>query len=267
MPMPTAASKSNCDASTDDPKLALLTDLATLIDKFNDLIAMRAAASGYCDLDASSLVPSARLATALAAIYGLTPAADRGLYFTSASAASLFTLTSFARTLLDDADAATARTTLGVGSASETVAGLVELATTAEAIAGTDTARAVTPAGVAASIPAQLNAAGSAPVYACRAWVNFNGTGTVTINASGNVSSITDNGTGDYTVNFTVAMPDANYAYTGTCRRADATVRPQTISQSNDAIFNPSASAFRFRTAQYEGTLQDPLMCSVAIYR
>jgi hypothetical protein len=43
--------------------------------------------------------------------------------------------------------------------------------------------------------------------------VNFNGTGTVAIRASGNVSSITDNGTGDYTVNFTTAMPDANYAF------------------------------------------------------
>lgn len=48
--------------------------------------------------------------------------------------------------------------------------------------------------------------------YKCRAWVNFNGTGTVAIRASGNVSSITDNGVGDYTVNFTTAMPDANYA-------------------------------------------------------
>jgi len=58
----------------------------------------------------------------------------------------------------------------------------------------------------------QFNASGSAPVYACRAWVNFNGTGTVAIRASGNVSSITDNGTGDYTVNFTTAMQDANYS-------------------------------------------------------
>jgi hypothetical protein len=54
---------------------------------------------------------------------------------------------------------------------------------------------------------------GTAPIYPCRAWVNFNGTGTVAIRASGNVSSITDNGTGDYTVNFTTAMPDANYAF------------------------------------------------------
>lgn len=52
----------------------------------------------------------------------------------------------------------------------------------------------------------------AAPAYGCRAWVNFNGTGTVAIRANGNVSSITDNGVGDYTINFTTAMPDANYA-------------------------------------------------------
>jgi hypothetical protein len=51
-----------------------------------------------------------------------------------------------------------------------------------------------------------------ATAYGCRAWVNFNGTGTVAIRASGNVTSITDNNTGDYTVNFTNAMPDANYS-------------------------------------------------------
>ena len=54
-----------------------------------------------------------------------------------------------------------------------------------------------------------------ATAYGCRAWVNFNGTGTVAIRASGNVSSITDGGTGDYTVNFTTAMPDTSYAGIG----------------------------------------------------
>ena len=67
----------------------------------------------------------------------------------------------------------------------------------------------------ASQITTALNATGSAPIYACRAWVNFNGTGTVAIRASGNVSSITDNGVGDYTVNFTTAMPDANYNMVG----------------------------------------------------
>jgi hypothetical protein len=52
----------------------------------------------------------------------------------------------------------------------------------------------------------------------CRAWVNFNGTGTVAIRASFNVSSITDNGLGDYTVNFTNAMPDANYEANYSCQ-------------------------------------------------
>ena len=56
----------------------------------------------------------------------------------------------------------------------------------------------------------------SAVAYGCRAWVSFNGTGTPAIRGSGNVSSITDNGTGDYTVNFTTAMPDANYCVSGT---------------------------------------------------
>jgi hypothetical protein len=53
----------------------------------------------------------------------------------------------------------------------------------------------------------------------CKAWVNFNGTGTVAIRASYNVSSITDNGVGNYTVNFTTAMADTNYAVVSTAGR------------------------------------------------
>ena len=65
------------------------------------------------------------------------------------------------------------------------------------------------------------NLAGTGPVtltgqYAAKAWVNFNGTGTVAIRQSGNVSSITDGGTGIYTVNFTTALTDANYATVAT---------------------------------------------------
>ncbi len=51
-----------------------------------------------------------------------------------------------------------------------------------------------------------------ATAYGCRAWVNFNGTGTLAIRDSGNVSSVTDNSTGYYTINFSNAMPDTNYA-------------------------------------------------------
>lgn len=59
---------------------------------------------------------------------------------------------------------------------------------------------------------ASVVATGEAPYYVCRAWVNFNGVGAITIRGSGNVSSITDNGVGSYTVNFTTGMPDANYS-------------------------------------------------------
>jgi len=65
---------------------------------------------------------------------------------------------------------------------------------------------------IESQVKTATNATGSAPVYACRAWVNFDGTGTVSIRASGNVSSITDNGTGDYTVNLTTAMTDTSYS-------------------------------------------------------
>ena len=96
-----------------------------------------------------------------------------------------------------------------------------------DAVATTNIAsNAVTTAKIAdaAITAAKLSGAqsGSAPIYGARAWVNFNGTGTVAIRASGNVSSITDGGTGVYTVNFTTAMPDTNYSVNVTARRIDA---------------------------------------------
>jgi hypothetical protein len=86
------------------------------------------------------------------------------------------------------------------------------IASTAEAQAGTNNTNFITPLRMREG----FNASGSAPVYACRAWVNFDGTTATpsTIRASGNVSSVTKNSTGNYTANFTTAMPDANYAYT-----------------------------------------------------
>lgn len=66
--------------------------------------------------------------------------------------------------------------------------------------------------GVANTPPTIQDSAGTQIGTFCRAWVNFNGTGTVAIRSSFNVTSITDNGVGTYTVNMTTAMPDANYA-------------------------------------------------------
>ena len=157
---------------------------------------------------------------------------------------------------------ATAITNAATPVASETVAGKIEIATSAEAIAGTDTARAITPAGLRSG----LNASGSAPVYACRAWVNFNGTGTVAIRASGNVSSITDNGTGDYTVNFTTEMPDANYAVTGFARKsATDDANPLILSANHTYIY--STSAVQIKTVVGYWTFTDGLTVCVAIFR
>lgn len=89
-------------------------------------------------------------------------------------------------------------------------------ATSTEASSGTNTNSLITPAGLRQG----LNATGSAPIYACRAWVNFNGTGTVAIRASGNVSSITDVGTGNYTLNLTTPLEDANYCITASANAA-----------------------------------------------
>ena len=106
---------------------------------------------------------------------------------------------------------------------------------------------------VAPTATALTTASGSAPSYSARAWVNFNGTGTVAIRASGNVSSITDNGTGDYTVNFATAMPDADYALNittattfGRTMQVDAssdTAAPTTQSTSAVRITAKSTSA------------------------
>jgi hypothetical protein len=91
----------------------------------------------------------------------------------------------------------------------------------------------------------------------CRAWVNFNGTGTVAIRASFNVSSITDNGTGDFTVNFTTAMVDANYSClimggrssndtTDLCTANISSQTAPTTSVVRIRTFNPGVGYFDF---------------------
>jgi hypothetical protein len=80
----------------------------------------------------------------------------------------------------------------------------------------------------------------------CRAWVNFNGTSTVAIRADFNVSSITDNGTGDYTVNFSVAMPDANYCISAISSTTTATgASITTVREANQGGTNPTTALFR----------------------
>jgi len=109
-----------------------------------------------------------------------------------------------------------------------------------------------------------------ATAYGCRAWVNFNGTGTVAIRASGNVTSITDNGTGDYTVNFTAALADANYsAVYGTQFDTGTTSNPFFIGlrATNGTVATKTASALRISTWNYLGGVVDTSNISASIFR
>ena len=110
-----------------------------------------------------------------------------------------------------EVDTAISNATPTIPNATETVAGKAKIATTAIAQAGVNDADFLTPK----KLRDALNATGGAPIFACRAWVNFNGAGTVKINASGNVSGITRNGVGDYTINFTEPMQHADYVVLG----------------------------------------------------
>jgi hypothetical protein len=112
--------------------------------------------------------------------------------------------------------------------------------------------------------PAALStASGSAPSYSARAWVNFNGTGTVAIRESGNVSSITDNGTGDYTVNFTTATTDANYSTTGT----SGGVNTGYILGVYSSAASPSTTAVRVGNFRPGVGLGDEAYINVTVHR
>jgi hypothetical protein len=105
----------------------------------------------------------------------------------------------------------------------------------------------------------------NANAYGCRAWVNFNGTGTVAIRASGNVSSITDNGTGDYTVNFTTALADTNYAVLTTCRDDG---NANFVTSLSLGLNLKTTTAVRVLAARRDsGSLTDSSEYNVAIFR
>ena len=148
--------------------------------------------------------------------------------------------------LLTSANAAAARTALALGgSAVLGVSTNTNFDADGTSVASRATIKTFVDAAIAPGVKAALNASGSAPIYACRAWVNFNGTGTVAIRAAGNVSSITDNGVGNYTVNFTTAMPDADYC-------AVVTGREDSAGSQNGAAY---ASIRRSSTAQQVGSI------------
>jgi hypothetical protein len=143
---------------------------------------------------------------------------------------------------------------------SGTITGATTLATTVASPAFT------TPNIDSAQIP---TVSGTAPLYMCRAWVNFNGTGTVAIRASGNVSSITDDGTGNYTVNFTNALVDTNYSANVTVSldgtpNVSGTVR-QCMVNASGTMTTTSCGVSSFQTV---GTsVNDAAVMNVAIFR
>lgn len=107
-----------------------------------------------------------------------------------------------------------------------------------------------------------------ATAYGCRAWVNFNGTGTVAIRASGNVSSITDNGTGDYTVNFTTAMPDANYSAVAVTSTDGSNNAVSINTQSTQgSVSTPTTTAVRMQVARASVGYVDPSYVNVSVFR
>jgi hypothetical protein len=99
------------------------------------------------------------------------------------------------------------------------------------------------------------------PEFKCRAWVNFNGTGTVAIRASGNISSITDNGTGNYTVNLATAMPDANYAVVQGGVSGTVNVAQANMTTSSFVVLTNSI------TSGSQGITQDSASIQLAVIR
>ena len=102
--------------------------------------------------------------------------------------------------------------------------------------------------------------------YKCRAWVNFNGRNTVAIKASGNVSSITDNGTGNYTVNFATAMVDANYSIAG-CAQSTGGGYTVHIYATANSLSPFTTSGFPIGVTTNSGSSADSETISVSVFR
>jgi hypothetical protein len=114
--------------------------------------------------------------------------------------------------------------------------------------------------GVATTPPTIQDSAGTEIGTFCRAWVNFNGTGTVAIRADFNVTDILDNGVGDYTVNFTTVMPDADYTWVGNGQTLNSLVTGDTTAKTASQLFIATAGATN-------NTKFDETSVTIAVFR
>jgi autotransporter-associated beta strand protein len=142
------------------------------------------------------------------------------------------------------------------------------------AVTGTSTFTGATTltGGVAGDFKMNSGYGSVATAYGCRAWVNFNGTGTVAIRASGNVSSITDQGVGRYRVNLTNAMPDTNYVTVGsvlnsTTPAVNAVAWLVGSDDSGATAGSYTTTSFQIGTFQSVATAWDPQYVQAAIFR
>jgi hypothetical protein len=148
-----------------------------------------------------------------------------------------------------------ALTTNGSGTLSWAAA-TPTIASTAEAEAGTNNTNFITPLRMREG----FNASGSAPVYACRAWMLYDGSAQ-DLRGSGNVSSVTRNGTGDYTMNFSTAMPSDRYAPAGS-----AGVTSSITTTRHIVNFSLNSTSYRFSVQTASGALADADRIGISIH-
>lgn len=170
----------------------------------------------------------------LAALAGLTSAADKLPYFTGSGTAAVADFTAGARTFVAQSDL----------SATASAEGLVELATAAEMVTGTDTAR----------VPSVATTANHPGVAKFWGYVTVSG-GTPTLAANYNITSITDSGPGLLTVTIANDMGSTSYVIQGTCTGADSSTRTCQVSSTNAQ----AAGSFKLVCQDADGQNQDPV--------
>jgi hypothetical protein len=193
------------------------------------------------------------MATATAADYSTTTVAN-GLYYPLSSNPAGYLTTAPVTSVAGRTGAITLAVADVSGAAPLASPALTGTPTAPTATGGTNTTQIATTAFVTAAIPTNN----------VKAWISFNGTGTPAVRGSMNVSSITDNGAGDYTINFTTAMSDANYATVVTAMRVSGNTGAQGFMRETTT---PTTALVRIGTTNQGGTAVDPLFVTCAILR